>query len=235
MKKKALITGASRGIGAKCAETLSRRGFEVFINYNRSERAALDLAQKLGCRAIKADVSNFSEVKDMMDEIGGLDVAVLNAGVSSVKLLTDMTTEECEEIFAVNVMGIINCCRLALPHMVRKKSGKIITLSSVCGMAGFSCETVYSASKAAVIGFTKALAKEVGPSGISVNCVAPGFIATDMNSHLSSEDIDALKDETPLGRTGTVDDVANLIAFFASDESSFITGQVISPNGGLVI
>lgn len=235
MKQKALITGASRGIGAACARKLHSDGFEVIINYNRSESAAKALAHDLGCTAIKADVSDRAAVERMFSEIGGVDVLVCSAGIARQQLFTDITADDWREIFAVNLDGVFNCCQLALPHMIHQKRGKIITMSSIWGMTGASCESAYSASKAAVIGLTKALAKELGPSGICVNCVAPGVINTDMNKALGEDTLEALKEETPLGILGTPEDIAAVISFLASSGADFITGQVISPNGGFVI
>lgn len=235
MKKTALITGSSRGIGAACARALSASGCDVIINYLKSESQAHLLAAELGASVIKADVSDSKQVNDMFDVIQDVDILVCNAGISLTKLFGDTTDEEWQNVFAVNVNGVVNCCRAALPAMIRKKSGRIITVSSVWGITGASCESAYSASKAAVIGLTKALAKELGPSGITANCVAPGVIETKMNEDLTKEAISWLKDQTPLGSIGTPEEVASLVKFLASEESGFITGQVISPNGGFLI
>ncbi|MEG1431160.1 MAG: SDR family oxidoreductase, partial [Oscillospiraceae bacterium] len=164
-----------------------------------------------------------------------LDILVCNAGVSKVGLFQDMTAEDWHSVFSVNVDGVFHCCQAVLPHFIARKAGKIITVSSMWGQVGGSCEVCYSASKAAVIGLTKALAKEVGPSGITVNCVAPGVIATDMNKNLSPQDLQALAEDTPLGRIGTPEDVANAISYLVSEGAAFVTGQVLAPNGGLVI
>jgi 3-oxoacyl-[acyl-carrier protein] reductase len=232
--KTALITGASRGIGAACAAELARAGFRVVINYRDSRDAAEALAAALGGVAIRADVSKPDEVGAMFAVAGIVDTLVCNAGVALTGLFTD-TADDWRRVFDVNVGGVINCARAAIPHMAREGTGSIITLSSIWGITGASCEAVYSASKAAVIGLTKSLAKELGPSGIRSNCVAPGVIDTDMNGDLSPPDLDALADVTPLGRVGTAEDVAGLVAFLASDAARFITGQVISPNGGILI
>jgi len=235
MSKTALVTGASRGIGAACARALSEAGHSVVINYHRSEKEAVALATELGCSLVCADVSDPRQVAEMFGRIGGVDILVCNAGISLTKLFTDTTVDEWRRVFAVNADGVANCCRMAIPHMVSQKSGRIITVSSIWGITGASCEAAYSASKAAVIGLTKALAKELGPSGITVNCVAPGVIDTDMNASLTQETILALQDETPLCRIGTPAEAAAAVRFLASDDASFITGQVLGVNGGFVI
>ena len=230
--KTALVTGASRGIGEAIARELSSDGFKVYINYNNSFDKAIAIAREIDGLSIKADVSDLAQVRSMFDEIGELNVLVCNAGISEYGLFSDTSPEKWREIFAVNVDGVYNCVQCALPSMIRRKSGSIITLSSVWGVQGASCEAAYSASKAAVIGLTKSLAKELGPSGIRVNCIAPGVIETDMMSGFSPEDKKALQEETPLCRLGTPSDVAHLAAFLASDKSEFITGQVIGVDGG---
>lgn len=240
----ALITGASRGIGAATARLLARRGYAVALNYCHSEAAAFALAEELereGCTAfpVRADVSDGKQCQKMVDTVlekfCQLDTLVCNAGVSRFGLLSDLTDEAWRNIFAVNVDGVFHCCRAAIPHFVHRKAGRIVTVSSMWGQVGASCEAAYSASKAAVIGLTKALAKELGPSGITVNCVAPGVIDTEMNAHLDAETLAALAEDTPLGRTGTAEDVAKAIAFLCSPEADFITGQVLGVSGGFVI
>lgn len=233
--KTALITGASRGIGAACSRALADDGYRIIINYNTNTESAKKLAADVGGIAIKADISDYAQVNEMFSIAGNVDILICNAGIAMQKLFTDMSYDEWRRIFAVNMDGIFNCCQAALPYMIHKKSGKIITISSIWGITGASCETAYSASKAAVIGFTRALAKEVGPSGIQVNCVAPGVIDTEMNANLTPETIEALKEETPLCRLGSPDDIAALVSFLASEKSDFITGQVISSNGGFLI
>ena len=235
MAKKVLITGGSRGIGAQCARVFAEDGWEVYINYNKSEEKALALAAQIGVTAVKADVSDFTDCVKMLEITGGLDLLVCNAGISQQKLFTKTTPADWRNIFSVNIDGVFNCCRAATPYMVYNKRGSIITISSMWGQVGASCEVAYSASKAAVIGFTKALAKELGPSNIRVNCIAPGVIDTEMNSHLSKDDMAVLADETPLCRIGTADEVAKTALFLASDSASFITGQVIGVNGGMII
>lgn len=237
--KTVLITGASRGIGRETARKFHENGYNVIINYNNNEKAALDLQSKLpNSMAIKADVSNEAEVKQMthtvVEKYGFIDVLVNNAGIAQQKLFTDISTDEWNNMMNVNLNSIYYTCKYAVPYMVAEKRGKIINISSMWGIAGASCEVHYSAAKAAVIGFTKALAKELGPSGIQVNAVAPGTIMTDM-CNFDEETMDLIKEETPLGRVGNSMDVANSIYFLASDQADFITGQVISPNGGMVI
>ena len=242
--KTALITGASRGIGAATARLLAERGYAVAVNYDRSEGKALALVEELQAAgytamAVRADVSDPAQVSKMVDSVlekfCQLDVLVCNAGISISGLISDLTNEDWNKLFAVNVNGVFHCCKAALPHFIHRKAGRIVTVSSMWGQVGASCEVAYSATKAAVIGFTKALAQEVGPSGITVNCVAPGVIDTDMNAGYSEADLAVLAEETPLGRLGTPTEVAHAIAFLASEEASFITGQVLAPNGGLVI
>ena len=231
----ALITGGSRGIGAACARSLTRAGHRIIINYDHSEDAANRLAAELGCSTVKADVSDPVQVSRMFDEIGDVDILVCCAGVALSKLFTDTSNEEWRRILAVNLDGTAYCCKAAIPHMVHEKDGRIITVSSIWGVTGASCETAYSASKAGVIGLTKALAKELGPSGITVNCIAPGVIDTDMNASLSPETLKELANETPLCRIGTPEEVAAAVRFLASEDAAFITGQVLGVTGGFVI
>jgi 3-oxoacyl-[acyl-carrier protein] reductase len=240
MKKVALITGASGGIGSEISRCLHRDGYETLLHYNHACDSIKALSAELGgAMTFRANFENPGEIEAMFDGInarfGGLDLLINNAGTAHYGLVTDITPGEWRRIFAVNVDGAYHCCRLSIPHMVNKKSGIIINIASVWGLCGASCEAAYSASKSAVIGFTKALAKELGPSGISVNCVAPGAIMTRMLSPLSAEALEMVKNETPLGVIGKPSDVAELVAFLASDKATFITGQVISPNGGFVI
>ena len=235
MKKTVLITGASRGIGAACARALAADGFRVIVNYIYSEKQARTLAEEIGGVAVRADVSQREQVRKMFDVAGNVDVLVCCAGIAKQELFTDITPEQWRNLFAVNVDGIYHCCQMALPYMIHEKAGKIITMSSIWGITGASCESGYSATKAAVIGLTKALAKELGPSGIQVNCVAPGIIETDMNRTLSPDTMEMLREETPLGKIGTPKDVAELVRFLVSDKADFITGQVFSPNGGFLI
>ncbi len=239
MNKTALITGASRGIGAAIALQLAKDGFTVFVNYNSSKDSAEKIAAQANGFAIKADVSDAEQVNEMLEIItkqtGGVDVLVNKAGVSVKGLFNNNTSKQEEKLWGINVQGVFNCTKAVLPHMINQKCGKIINISSMWGQVGASCEVHYSASKAAVIGFTKALAQELGPSGINVNCIAPGVIMTDMNKEHSQETMEILKDETPLGKIGIPEDIAHATAFLASDKSDFITGQVLGVNGGFVI
>ncbi len=237
----ALITGASRGIGSAIARQLAKDGFRVIINYNASEREAQLLISELNntygikCAAFHADVSDRVQVEAMFAAAGGIDVLINNAGIAQQKLFTDLTEQDWDRMFDVDVKGVFHCCQCALPYMIHQKRGKIINISSMWGQVGASCEVHYSAAKAAVIGLTKALAKEVGPSGIQVNCIAPGVIQTEMNAHLEESTIEELKEETPLGVIGTAQDIANAVSFLAGEKSNFITGQVLGVNGGIVI
>ena len=238
--KTVLITGASRGIGRETATKFHENGYNVVINYNKNESAALELQSILpNSIVVKADVSNEIEVKNMIDKViekyGFIDVLVNNAGIAQQKLFTDITTNDWNIMMNTNINSIYYTCKYTVPYMINKKRGNIINVSSMWGITGASCEVHYSMAKSAVIGFTKALAKELGPSGIQVNSVAPGTIMTDMCIGYDEETIELIKGETPLGRVGTARDVANSIYFLASEESAFITGQVLSPNGGMVI
>lgn len=243
-KKTVLITGASRGIGKATAKMFAEKGWNVLINYLNSEEAALTLRDDLNitsgaAEVFKADVSKRSQVEQLvaygLERFGDIDVLVNNAGLSQTGLFGEITEQEWDAVFAVNLKGVFNCCQSVLPVMLRKKRGKIINVSSIWGMVGASCEVPYSAAKAGVIGLTKALAKELGPSNIQVNCVAPGIIETEMLMHLSPEELAELKNETPLQKIGRPEDAAGTIAFLASAGADFITGQVLSPNGGFVI
>lgn len=241
--KTVLITGASGGIGKAAARLFAQNGYRVAVGYCRGADRAQALCEALRqngftAQAFYADVTSQSDVKAMFGSIaqvfGGVDVLVNNAGIAQQKLFTDITDAEFERMFAVNVGGVFHCCREAIPYMVHQKAGKIINISSVWGVCGASCEVHYSASKAAVIGLTKALAKELGPSGICVNCIAPGVIDTPMNSCLDSQTMQALAQDTPLLRIGTPEDVAQAICFLASPAADFITGQVLCTDGGFI-
>ena len=242
--KYALITGGSRGIGAAAARLFARRGWGVAVGFHHGEREAQALAQELSALgvpalAVGADVGDAGQVGRMVDNVlenfCQLDILACSAGISHLGLISQIDEDQWRRLFAVNVDGVHHCCRAVLPHMLERKSGSIVTVSSMWGQVGASCEAAYSATKGAVIAYTKALAKELGPSNIRVNCVAPGVIDTDMNARLSAEDLAALAEETPLGRVGTPEEAAAAITFLASDEASFLTGQVVAPNGGLVI
>ncbi len=240
----ALVTGASRGIGEQTAKLLAQNGYSVAINYKKSGDRAKALAKSLQdsgyiAETFCADVSNFNEVASMICEIektmGKVDILVNNAGIAQQKLFCDITQNDFDTMFDVNVKGVFNCTKAVLPGMIRDKRGSIVNISSMWGQIGASCEVHYSASKAAVIGMTQALAKEVGPSGIRVNCVCPGVIDTEMNSNLDEETMAQLKEETPLMKIGTPNDVAEIIVFLCSEKASFVTGQIIGVNGGMVI
>ena len=237
----ALITGSSRGIGKAIAKQLAKDGFNVIVNYTKSkdqaEKLVLELnsAYNVDCTSVCADVSEREQVEKMFSEAGKVDILVNNAGIAQQKLFTDITENDWDRMFAVDVKGVFNCCQCALTYMIHQKSGKIINISSMWGQVGGSCEVHYSAAKAAVIGFTKALAKEVGPSGIQVNCIAPGVINTEMNSNLDENTMEELKEETPLGVIGMPKDIANAVSFLASDKADFITGQILGVNGGMII
>ena len=244
MNKTVLVTGASRGIGRETALRFAQNGYNVIINYNQSEDSANSLLNEIKSQggsaiAVKCDVANESEVSEMFSQIkatfSGVDVLVNNAGIAGQKLFTDITSDEWDRMFAVNVKGIFNCTKAALPYMINKKDGRIINISSMWGVTGASCEVHYSASKAAVIGLTKALALEVGPSNITVNCIAPGLIDTEMNGKLNDATIKELVEATPLQRIGTPKDVAEAVLFLASSSASFITGQVLNASGGYVV
>ena len=243
MPKTVVITGSSRGIGAATAALFSANGYNVVINYLKSEGKATDLCRALkkngGAIAVCADVSDPNEAEKLITSaksaFGGIDVLINNAGISRSGLITDFTYEQWNSMFNTNVGSVFNCCKAVLPYMIHNKSGCILNISSMWGVTGASCEVCYSSTKAAIIGLTKALAKEVGPSGIRVNCVAPGLIDTDMNSALTADDIRALTDETPLSVMGKPEDIAQTLLFLANGNSSFITGQVIGVNGGFLI
>lgn len=239
-----LVTGSSRGIGREIARRFAMQGDRVVINYHRSEDKALSLQRELlaagkSAMVIRADVSCEEEVRDMVQEVersfGKIDVLVNNAGIASMTMFNDIDTKMWNRIFAVNVNGVYHCCKYVLPSMISRKKGKIINIASIWGLVGASCETHYSATKGAIIAFTKALAKEEGPSNIQVNAVAPGAIMTDMIAGLDKAVLDMVVDETPLGVLGKPEDVAGAVLYLASEEADFITGQVLSMNGGLVI
>ena len=243
-KKTVLITGASRGIGNAIAKLFAENNYNVVINYNKSEDEAKELQNYLtnkgySVRIFKADVSNINEVNSLVNYTIGqfekIDVLINNAGISKTNLFTDISYEEWNEIMNVNLNGVFYTTKKALQYMLPEMSGKIINISSIWGMVGGSFEVHYSASKAAIIGMTKALAKELGPSNINVNCIAPGVIKTDMLNNVSEDTLDALKEETPLMKLGSPEDIAKCALFLASEGGDFLTGQVISPNGGFVI
>ncbi len=233
--KNALITGSSRGIGAEEARELARRGWSVNLNWHESGEAAAALSRELGCPAYRADVADPEQVAAMFSAVGGVELLVCNAGIAYSGLVQEMTSEAWRRIFAVNVEGAFNCCRAAIPHMVHNKRGCIVLTSSILAVHGGSCEAAYSASKGAIIALTKSLAKELGPSGIRVNAVAPGSIDTDMLACFTSEDKQRMADASALCRIGTTQDVARAVAFLASDEADFITGQILGVDGNMIV
>ena len=245
MPSTVLITGSSRGIGAACARRFARDGWRVAVHYHRSEKEARALAEELlgsGAEAVvvRGDLSDPEQAARAVDRareaLGHLDALVCSAGAAlPVQLLTDTTDDQWRRVMGIDLDGVFHTLRAAIPGMVSRKRGAIVTISSMWGVTGGSCEAPYSAAKAGVIGLTKALAKELGPSGIRVNCVAPGAIETDMTAFLTPEDRAALADEAPLGRMGAPEEVAEAVRFLAGEEARFITGQVLRVDGGMVI
>ena len=233
--KTALVTGGSRGIGEAVCRRLADEGYLVLINYLNSKEKAKQLAEEIHGTAIQFDVSDMDSVSNAVLEFGKIDLLINNAGISEIDLFTHIPQEKASRIMNINLIGTMNCSRAVLPSMISRKSGCIINISSMWGQCGASCEVDYSASKAGIIGFTKALAKEVAPSGIRVNCVSPGFIMTEMNSRFSQEDLEEIRSEIPLGIFGKPEHIADSVAFLASEQSEYITGQVIAVNGGMVI
>ncbi len=244
MKKTVVITGASKGIGAAMAILFARKGYNVIIGYNESYQLAKMLSSSLASQGysvtpIKVNVTNKLEtdilIKEAVYKYGSVDILINNAGVAFSGLITDTDEFDSDRIFDTNLKGVYNCCKSVTPTMVNQKSGKIINISSMWGQVGASCEVAYSAAKAGVIGLTKALAKELAPSGITVNCIAPGLIETSMNSNISVEDLNAFVEDIPLGRMGNADEIAATALFLASESADYITGQVIGVNGGYVM
>ena len=238
--KTVLITGGSRGIGKAMVYAFSKAGYNVMLNFNRSEGLANKIAEELdNVKVYGADVSDQESVNAMVnytrEVFGSVDVLINNAGISCVGLFQDLSLDEWNRLMAVNLTGTYNTIKAVLPEMIARQSGNIINVSSIWGITGGSMEVAYSASKAGVIGLTKALAKEVGPSNINVNCIAPGSIMTDMLADYSMEELNEWTKEIPLGKIGSPEDIAKTALFLASDDASYITGQVISPNGGIVI
>lgn len=235
MGKTALVTGGAGGIGSAICRALAADGWHVAIAYHHSAEAAEALAEELDGTAVYADLMDPDEVDAMFGRVGGVDLLVNNAGISRCGLLTDLSYRDWRDLFRVNTDAVFLCCRAAIPHMVHMKRGNILNISSMWGQVGGSCEAAYSASKAAVIGLTKALAKELAPSGIRVNCIAPGVIRTRMLDGFTEAELEDLRLETPLEQLGTPEDVGHLAVFLASDKAKFITGQVVGLNGGFVI
>ena len=233
-----LISGGDRGIGAAAARAFYAAGYRVAVFYHTNAEAAAALQKELpGVLAVQCDVASRASCelafRAAEQALGRVDVLVSNAGIAQQKLFTDITPEEWQHMLDVNLSGAFHLCQLALPGMIRRKAGRILTVSSMWGQTGGSCEVHYSAAKAGLIGLTKALAKEEGPSGITVNCVAPGVIDTDMMAAFTAEDKAALAEETPVGRLGSADEVAQLLVFLAGESAGYITGQVLCVDGGM--
>ena len=230
--KTVLVTGGVRGIGKSIALAFIKKGYRVCVTYSKDEASA-NLAKNEGLEVYKSDVSKEEEVVALFQQIGRVDILVNNAGVSLLKQIQDVTFEEFNRVMSINVGGAFLCAREASKGMIDRQEGLIVNISSVWGEVGGSCESVYSASKAALIGFTKALAKELGWSGIRVNCVSPGVIDTPMNAHFSKEEMDTLKEEIPMGRIGNGEDIANAVLYL--EENSYVTGVDLPVNGGFSI
>ena len=244
MQPIAVITGGSRGIGLACARALAHSGWSVILlchtGINNAELACHSLRSQGFNASWKAcDLRNPEAVKMCFEELyrfyHHIDALVLSAGIAMIRMFTDTNENDWNELIQVNLMGTVRCIRAVLPDMVSRKNGSIVTISSMWGEVGASCESAYSVTKAGIIGLTKSLAKELGPSGIRVNCVSPGVIQTEMNQQLTPETLNSLIEETPVGRIGKPEDVADMVAFLCSEQASFITGQVIGINGGMII
>lgn len=243
--KTAIVTGASRGIGTACAVALAKNGYNIVLNYNKSEDKAKSVSKIIADNyfvdvlTFRADVSSKTQVDEMvktaLERFSHIDVLVNNAGISQQKLFTDTTAHDWNKIISTNLTSVYNVTHAVLPSMIRNHFGSIVNISSMWGEVGASMEVAYSASKAGVIGLTKALAKEVAPSNVRVNCVSPGVIMTDMMSGFSDEDIELIKEDIPLNALGTAKNVADAVAFLASSKAQYITGQVLSVNGGMVV
>ena len=241
MTKVAFVTGGAKGIGSAIVKRFIKDGYKVAFTYNNSEDKAQALVSELGenCKAYKLDITDSCAVNDIIADVeknfGEISVLVNNAGIAEQALFTDITDEMWHKMIETNLSGAFYCSRAVLKYMINRKSGKIINISSIWGEIGGSCEVHYSAAKAGLIGMTKALAKEVGLSGITVNSVSPGVILTDMTSHFDDDTMNELKGETPLNRIGTPEDVAGAVTFLASADADFITGQDLAVNGGMNI
>lgn len=242
MHKTAVVTGASRGIGRAIALKLAADGFDIALNYlfeeEEPEKTVAEIEQKgVKAAAFRCDVSKFEEVKRMMDDIcaafGSIDVLVNNAGITKDGLLMRMTEKDFDQVIDVNLKSVFNCCRHAVPFMVKQRSGRVISMASVVGLAGQAGQTNYAASKGGIIAFSKALALEIGSRGITVNCVAPGYVDTPMTQVLSEKAREAIMAKIALRRGAAAEDIAGVVAFLAGDEAAYITGQVISVNGGM--
>ena len=234
--KTALVTGGSRGIGAAIVRALTRQGWQVAFCYKSSQEAADTLAKETGATALLCDVTDSAQVQimiaDTLRRLGHIDLLVNNAGVAWQGLLTDMTDTDWHTVLDTSLSAAFFTCRGVIPGMVSRRTGRIINISSIWGRVGASCEAAYSAAKAGLIGLSKALSKELGPSGITVNCLCPGVIQTDMLASFTPDDLAMLADETPLCRLGTPEDVAAAVCWLAAEEAGFVTGQVIGVDGG---
>lgn len=235
MPENALVTGGSGGIGEALCLRLAGEGYRVFVCYSSSREKAEKTAGEIGGEALRLDVTDPLSVEAAVEKVGFCKLLVNNAGISEIGLFDMVSAEKSRRIIDVNLTGAMNCTRAFLPEMIRRKKGCIINISSMWGQTGASCEVDYSASKAGLIGFTKALAKETAPSGIRVNCVSPGFIMTEMNSRFSEEDLELIRQDIPLGIFGEPRHVADAVAFLASGQAEYITGQILAVNGGMVI
>ena len=244
MNKVAFITGATRGIGRQIAITLAKEGFDIAINYRKENEDLIETKkmvenQKVKCFTVQGDVSSFEDsermVKDIIEDFNHIDILVNNAGITKDMLLMRMKKEDFESVIDVNLVGTFNITKNVIPYMMKNRSGRVINVSSVVGISGNAGQTNYSASKAGIIGFTKSLAKEVGSRNILVNAVAPGFIETQMTDVLKDEVKEEISKTIPLKRMGTAEEVANLVYFLSSEQSSYITGQVINVDGGMVM
>ena len=228
-----LITGGSRGIGAAAVRLFRARGDSVWFLYEKRHEQARELSRQTGAAAICCDVAVEAQVQEAFSQLPALDALICNAGIAHSGLISDITPDEWRRIFAVNVDGIFHCVRAALPGMLRKQAGAIVTVSSMWGQVGASCEAAYSATKGAVLALSKALAQELGPSHIRVNAICPGVIQTDMCANVAPEVLESLREQTPIERLGTPEDIAQAMAFLV--DAPFITGQVLGVNGGFVI
>lgn len=231
--KHVLITGGSRGIGAAAVRAFCAADYQVTFFYQKSHEAANQICAETGAKSVCCDVTDVQAVNTAISQLAPVDILICNAGIAHYGLISQISEEEWEHLFSVNVGGVYRCVKAVLPSMLQKQSGCILTLSSMWGQVGASCEVAYSASKGAVIAMTKALAKELGPSGIRVNCVCPGVILTEMTNCVGEETLSALAEDTPLGRNGTPEDVASALLYLA--QADFITGQILPVNGGFVI